>query len=93
VLVVRRDLELAGAFTWDGVILVGGRLVSSGESRINGAMITGLNAKLGEPVLTSDLGNGEKYIQYNSCFVNNALDRFGTLNVMRNAWVDNWPIY
>ena len=93
VLVVRGNLELAGAFKWDGVVLVGGRLVSSGESRVNGAMITGLNAKLGEPVLTSDLGNGEKYIQFNSCFVNNALDRFGTLNVMRNAWVDNWPIY
>ncbi|HEX9894417.1 MAG TPA: hypothetical protein VGA78_10865, partial [Gemmatimonadales bacterium] len=92
-LVVRRDLKLDGAFSWNGVILVGGKLTSSGTTSVYGGLITGLNLKLGEAVQTSDLGNGTKFIQYNSCHVNNALDKFGTLNVLRNAWVDNWPIY
>lgn len=92
-LVVRHDLELGGSFAWDGVILVGGKLTSSGTNTVNGGMITGLNLKLGEPVGISDLGNGTKVIRYNSCYVNSALDRYGTLNPLRNGWIDNWPIY
>ena len=92
-LVVRRDLALNGSFTWDGVILVGGVLTSSGNQTIQGAVISGLNLKLGETVATSDVGSGSKTYRYNSCYVRNSLQVVGSLVPMTNARLDNWPGY
>jgi len=92
-LVVRGDLTMNGSFDWDGLILVGGTLTSDGNQTIQGAVMTGLNVKLGESVPVSDMGNGNKSVQYNSCNVASALDNLSALTVVKNGWSDNWPSY
>jgi hypothetical protein len=92
-LVVSGDLTIHGSFEWDGVILVGGTLTSSGNNTLRGAIVTGLNLKLGQAVGPSDVGNGTKTIQYNSCLVSRALSSLGSLVGLANAWADNWPVY
>jgi len=92
-LVVRHDLVLNGSFSWNGVILVGGVLTSNGSGTVEGAVVSGLNEKLGESVLTSDVGNGTKTFSYNSCYVKSSLSAVGSLTPMTNARLDNWPGY
>lgn len=92
-LIVKNDMNLTGSVSWSGVILVGGRITSSGSNTITGAVITGLNVLLGQTVAVSDLGSGTKTFQYNSCTVASAVSRFGGLAPLRNASVDNWPSY
>ena len=93
VLIVRNDMQLSGSQKWDGIILVGGRMTSSGNNTIGGAVVTGLNLLLGEIVLPSDLGSGTKTFTYNSCKVGAAAARFAGLAPLRNTTIDNWPSY
>jgi hypothetical protein len=93
VLIVTDDLTLSGAVNWSGVILVGNRLISNGANTVNGAIVTGLDAKLGQSVNESDIGNGTKTFRYNSCNVESALGSFAALFPMPNAWMDNWASY
>ena len=90
---VRGDLTLSGSFSWEGLILVGGTLTSNGNQTIEGAIMTGLNVKLGLPVDVSDVGNGNKTVRYNSCNVSDALQNLGSMRQVPNGWVDNWPAY
>ena len=69
VIVARHDVRMDGSFEWDGILLVGGRIISNGYQQIRGATVTGLNLLLGETVLDNDIGNGNKTFQYNSCNV------------------------
>jgi hypothetical protein len=97
VLIVTGDLVINGATpprTWEGIILVGGSLTGNGASNIYGAVITGLNVKVGIPVTgLNDLGNGTKIYQYDSCALNRALGRIGSIQRVRNGWTDNWSSY
>jgi len=68
-------------------------LTSSGNQTIQGAVVSGLNLKLGEAVSTSDVGSGSKTYRYNSCYVRNSLGAVGSLTPMTNARLDNWPGY
>lgn len=90
-LIIRGNAVFNGAFSWNGVILVGGTMGGNGIQTIFGAVVTGLNVKLGETVPRNSLGNGNKNFRYNSCYVANALAGFGGFNALSNAWVDNWP--
>jgi hypothetical protein len=92
-LIVRGDLTISGARTWEGIILVGGTLTSNGNNTVLGAAVSGLNVLLGETVGTSDVGNGTKTYQYDSCNVASALANMTGLQAVPNAWVDNWPSY
>ncbi|HJU75149.1 MAG TPA: hypothetical protein VJ717_15515 [Gemmatimonadaceae bacterium] len=92
-LIVRRDMRLNGSLRWDGIVLVGGALTSSGNNTVQGAVVTGLNLILGEAAAVSDLGNGSKTFQYNSCNIANAANRLRGLTPLRNTTVDNWPLY
>ncbi len=92
-LIVRNNMTLGGSLTWDGIILVGGTLVSNGNNTIKGALVTGLNVLLGQAVGVSDLGNGTKIIKYDSCNVASATDRFQGLAPIRNSSADNWKSY
>lgn len=92
-LIVTGSLTVDGSQVWDGVILVGQTLTSNGSNTVNGAVISGLDLKLGIPVPASDLGNGTKTYQYNSCNVKKALGGLGGFISYRNAWADNWPSY
>jgi hypothetical protein len=98
-LIVFGNLRFTGGGSgWNGLILVGGRLVSNGGQDINGAMITGLNEKLGQSVEENDVEvntlNGTKNYNYNSCHVRNALNGGGgSLRAYQGTWANSFPTY
>lgn len=97
VLIVTGDLTLGGGDRWEGVILVGGRIIDNGNGDIDGAVVTGLNVLKECPegsgvactVGQSSRANGTKAYQYNSCAVASATDGLSRLNQITNAWADN----
>ncbi len=90
-LIVTGNLTITGNWQWNGVILVGGTLTANGNDNIQGGIITGLNRKIGSPVVGTDIGNGNKTIQYNPCMVDSALAQFSNLALQRNTWTDSYP--
>jgi hypothetical protein len=99
-IVVRDSLVIRPGFHWEGVILVGRQLIVKGNSppaTVLGAIISGLDVKLigAPPYFTeSDMGataGDEIRLYYHSCFVEQALERYGRLMPIPNAWVDHWP--
>ncbi len=93
VLIVKGDLGGNGStFAWKGIVLVGGDLVGNGTNNIQGAIVSALNAKLGQTV-PINTANGTKNYQYNSCEVAKALRGMGALVPLKNTWVDNWVEY
>lgn len=92
-IVVTGNITLNGSFSWDGVILAGGVITSNGNQTIQGAIMSGLNVQLGQTVATSDVGNGNKTVRYNSCNVSSALQNLGSLQAIPNAWADNWSTW
>jgi hypothetical protein len=89
-LIVTGDLTFGGNDQWDGIIMVGGRIIDNGSGNIAGAVITGLNVLLGETVAQSSQANGTKDYQYDSCKVAAATASAGRLHGVRNAWTDSW---
>ncbi|SRR6266550_8237864 len=83
---------LGNNFNWKGIVLVGGDITGNGSSNIQGAIISGLNWKLGIAVPV-DTANGTKNYLYNSCEVAKALRGLGALVPLQNTWVDNWVEY
>ena len=57
---------------------------------MNGAVLSGLDLKLGVPNAPPDSVDGSVVAQYDSCAVASALLRFGGLSPMRNAMTDRW---
>ena len=92
-LIVDGDLTIGGDTKWNGIILVGGNITSNGNNTVYGAVVTGLDEKLGEDVIANDVGNGTKIYQYDSCNVEKATASMGTLRPMVNTWTDNWKSY
>jgi len=92
-LIVTGNLTITGSKQWDGIILVGGTLTANGNNTVYGAVVTGLNVKLGQAVGISDIGNGTKVYQYNSCDIANAQNQFAGLTRIPNGWADNWPSF
>ena len=96
ILIVTGNLTINGAvppLQWDGLILVGGDIVSNGAVNVYGAVITGLNIKLGIAVPQQTIGNGTKTFQYDSCNLARALGHIGSLQRVRNGWTDTWSSY
>src|SRR6478672_7043211 len=93
-LIVQGNLDTgSGAtFNWKGVVLVGGDITGNGNNYVQGAIISALNAKLGQTVPINTV-NGTKLYQYNSCEVAKAMMALGTLIPLGNTWVDNWVEY
>ena len=96
-IVVTGDLTLTTGFTWRGVILVGRRLLVLNQPFVDGAIVSGLDIKLGPPFdnvaeSTSGENAGDQItLRYNSCNVAAALARYGHLSLISNAWTDSWP--
>lgn len=86
------DTGSGATFNWKGVVLVGGDLTGNGNNYVQGAIVSALNAKLGQVVPINTV-NGTKQYQYNSCEVAKALMAIGTLVPLPNTWVDNWVEY
>lgn len=82
---------------WDGIVMVGGSLRSSGGNQIRGASITGLNLKLGFNVGQNEVTelSGTKKFLYNSCLVTKSLQSFssGGLRAYENSWANSFPAY
>jgi hypothetical protein len=93
ILVVTGNLTWSGGGQWEGLVLVGGTLIGNGTSTIYGAVITGLNVKLGINVPGYDVGNGTKTWQYDSCALTRALGHIGSMQRVRNGWTDTWSSY
>lgn len=105
IFIVTGNLTLNGNTDWNGIVLVGGTLISNGNNTVYGATYTGLNtsvpaynppnaAQASFPVgAVSDLGNGTKKYQYDSCMIKKALSQYGDWARLGNAWTDNWPSY
>jgi len=96
VLIVTGNLTINGAvppLTWNGLVLVGGNMILNGNMAVYGAVITGLNVKLGVNVPQQSVGNGTKIIQYDSCNLSRALSHIGYLQRVRNGWTDTWSSY
>lgn len=93
-LIVKGNLDTGSGntFNWKGIVLVGGDLTGNGNNNIEGAIISALNAKLGQTVPINTV-NGTKTYQYNSCEVAKALMSLGALVPLQNTWVDNWVEY
>lgn len=88
-IIVRHDFRMTGSFDWDGILLVGGRIVSDGNQDIRGAAVAGLNLLLGENPNTVDLGNGTKVFQYNSCNVYNAMTNLASMAEEPGTWFES----
>ena len=93
ILIVTGNLTLGGSFLHEGLVLVGGTFTSNGNNEVHGAIITGLNVKLGIAVPQTAIGNGNKTFQYNSCNILRALRPIGSLEAVSNAWTDGYPSY
>jgi hypothetical protein len=95
ILIVTGDLTWNGTplKNWEGLILVGGNIISNGQANVYGAVITALNMKLGISVPTQTIGNGTKLFQYDSCALARAFGKIGSLERVRNGWTDNWSSY
>jgi hypothetical protein len=89
-LIITGDATLDLNFTWAGVVLIGGYAAVQGNASIEGALVTGLNVKLGANLGTADAGT-LLHVQYHSCNVAAALARFAHLQLVANAWTDSWP--
>ena len=92
-LIVDGNLTISGGTTWNGIILVGGNITSNGNNTVYGAVVTGLDKKLGEDVISNELGNGTKIYQYDSCAVEKATASMGILRPMTNTFTDSWATY
>ena len=90
-LVVTGNLTMTGGRWWRGVVLVGGRVSERGGNRISGAMVSGLDLKIGGGALPADTVQGSFRVQYDSCMVSRALTAFRGLVPYQNATVDNIP--
>jgi hypothetical protein len=90
-LVVTGDLTLPGGRWWNGVVLTGGRVVERAGNRVHGAIVTGLDRKLGGVAAPIDSVWGNFRVQYNSCNVARALASFRGLAPYGNTTVDNIP--
>ena len=90
-----------GNVLWKGIVLVGGEATINASNEIYGSVIAGLNVKI--PLLNrfpylpqtypgrSSVANGALKIQYNSCHVASALNRYSGWLRVANTWTDNWP--
>lgn len=103
VLIVTGNANLSNV-KWRGPVLVGGQVTLAGNStNVYGTLISGLNLKIADrsryPYLpqpapgATEIGNGNIQVQYNSCNIAQALNRFGGWRRIANAWADNWPAY
>lgn len=105
IFIVTGNLTLNGNTDFNGIVLVGGTLTSNGNNTVYGATYTGLNQSVPaynspNPVQASfpvagvsDIGNGTKTYQYDSCMIKKALSQYGDWARLGNAWTDNWPSY
>jgi|CXWL01.1.fsa_nt_gi Tfp pilus assembly protein PilX len=93
ILIVTGNLHFDEDLTWKGLVLVGGTYDPGEQTEINGALVAGLNIKLGQNVGEQDIHDDWPVIRYNSCHLTSAMAQFGGWQRVKNGWMDNWPVY
>jgi hypothetical protein len=97
IIIAEGNFTISGSDMWDGVILVGGKLVSNGNNTVAGATISGLNVLLpgNPPASVSEFDDatagGTKTYVYSSCKVARATKALQKYRVLANTWADNLP--
>lgn len=94
-LIVTGDLRVIGAYVqWYGVILVGGRIhFDAADQRFDGAIVSGLNVLQGLAVARGLIGDDNLDIDYDSQYVQLAMQHVAGFAPMTNTWSDNWAMY
>ena len=98
VLIVQGDLTLGsgGSTNWNGVILVGGRIIEASDNmRIRGALTTGLNNLItpnSVPPDTINRAGGADY-QWDSCVATQAIQGLGSVSPLKNGYIGTWSTY
>jgi hypothetical protein len=94
------DFVISGSNMWDGIVLVGGQLISNGNNTTAGATISGLNMLLPgwpqpDPGIVNDDAslNGQKNYVYDSCKVARASKRMAKFSPLPNTWLDDVPTW
>ena len=98
VLVVQGDLTLGsgGATEWDGIILVGGRIIEAGGSiTVHGSVTTGLNNLINPNSVPPDSVNqaGNSEYRWDSCWTALQQLSMGSLSPLRNGFINTWSTY
>lgn len=103
VLVVTGDVIMANQAHWDGVMVIGGRLIAQGDFFIHGAVITGLNIMLGMTVVPdSIIRQNDSWqsgfsplhaIDWSWCHVRWSTNALSGMAPVRNSWLDTWALY
>lgn len=92
-LVVTGNLSIANSTHWDGILIVGGRLITpsspSASWKLDGQVITGLNGG----VLPNSIRRGSGRLTFSSCHTGRTVRSLSSLEPVKNAWVDNWSTY
>lgn len=84
------DLEMSGAWKWDGLVLIGESFRLSGNVQINGGLISGLNFTLGETTTASNIGEGNIGVTYDEC---NVLEAFeATTGKVQGSWTRRFQL-
>ncbi len=88
-------VTLGNHFTWDGVVLVGSRLLAnaSDSTVIRGMLVTGLNWQIGGPFDNITLEDEPLAVRYDSCKIKNAVQSLRGFVAIPNGWLDNWTAY
>ena len=97
VLVVTGDLTIADRGHWDGIILVGGQLLTNAAYVIHGAIITGLNKANGATIAPNNVARtsviSTHTIRWYYCYTKLAADALSGMVPMRRVWTDGWALY
>lgn len=108
ILIVDGDLTIGSSESWDGIMLVGGKLVTNGSGTIAGVTITGLDRTLPDsvnPPAGHSADNDEinvtssllpifyKRFEYNSCKAARAAKELKVYFAWSNTWLDNVAIW
>jgi hypothetical protein len=99
IIIADGDITFAGSRDFDGIMLVGGRIIATGSQPSSGAAYSGLNYLLpgaGNPPASSaddaTITNSKSF-RYNSCNIATALAVLDTYYAWSNTWLDNVAIW
>jgi hypothetical protein len=99
IIIADSDLTFSQNNAWDGIVLVGGRIISSGADSTTGVSISGLNLTLpnavnpGNTLADNDPISNKKRFSYNSCTAARAAARLQIYFAWTNTWNDNVAIW
>lgn len=95
-LIVNGYLHTVGShFVWDGVVLVGSRLLANANDStvVRGMLVTGLNWQTGAPYDDMIVEGDPIDVRYDSCHIKRALSSVRGFVSLRNGWLDHWSTY